>query len=371
MKIGVISTHSFPITASGTITHTGDVVIADLVRSLNDLGHEVYFAAPDGSHIPTNGKLLPMMASFGKYPPSSQECEEDCFNKHVNSFLECDIIHDFSVSKIITEKLFALGKNNLISTIMGGAWTHEYSPKNLVVWTQSHRNRVLRGATDYENTLTPNMAGAPQKPVKEVHVVNGGVDTNFYTPTYNKKDFYLWMNRWHETKGYKMAIEVARKTGIKLVMAGEHPDREMFDYQKKCALEAIELAKDLPNVSFFWLPPDPDHHIAKRELYRQAKALLYTVQFHEPFGLSQTEALSCATPVIGTNYGSVPEIIKSGITGYVSNNNLDEYCEIVKKSDKLNYSECRKDAVSRFDRLVMAKNYLTEYQNIIDGKVWI
>lgn len=368
MKIGIITTHSFPIP---TPTHTGDVVITDLARTLDEMGHEVDLYAPAGTYKPPNGRQLPMRCSLGKATPSSWVCEQECFESYAEILRREDIVHDFSISKRITETLIAEGKRNVISTLLGGTWTHPNPPINIVVWSKAMRERGLRGATDYEGTPTPEMGGPPQQPIKDAHVVHGGIDTDWYTPAIDRKEgFLLWMNRWHPAKGYHVAIEVAKGTGLELVMAGEHPDREMFEYQKNCALHAVELAKGLPNVRFEWLPPDPDHHEAKRELYRRAKALLYTVQFQEPFGLSQVEALSCGTPVIGINFGSVPELITDGVTGYVRDNDVKSLTVAAERAGEIDPKICRSEAVNKFDRRVMAKSYLNEYQAVIDGKGW-
>lgn len=372
MRIGIISTHSFSITRDGTITKTGDVVIVDLIRSLEELNHEIIFIAPEGSYVPSKGQLLPMRASYGKFPPSSQECELEAFNNYFEILKTCDIVHDFSVSKCITESLYQNGFKNVIQTIMGGPWTFSnYPPRNLIVWSKSHKDRVLRGATDYENCPNPGLAGPPQQSVKDVHIVNGGIDTEFYHPTYEKKNYYLWLNRFHETKGYAQAIQLAKKTGIELIISGEHPDNELFEHQRNCGLEAIKLAKGSSNIHFEWLPKDhPQHNKAKLKLYQEAKALIYFVQFNEPFGLAMTELLSSATPVIGTNYGSVPEVIQHGITGFVCENTIESFAKAVKNIDNIDPKVCREEAVRRFDRRVMAKNYLKEYQDIIDGKNW-
>lgn len=367
MNIGIIATHSFPIP---TPTHTGDIVIVDLAKSLDEMGHRVNLYAPAGTYKPPNGNQFPMKSSGGNAQPSSWECEQECFQSYADTLRQEDVIHDFSISKRITENLIQEGKRNVISTLLGGTWGHPNPPMNIVVWSKAMRERGLRGATDYENTPTPEMGGPTQKPIKDAHVIYGGIDTDWYTPTYNKENFFLWLNRWHPAKGYHVAIELARRTNINLIMAGEHPNNEMFEYQKQCALHAVELAKDLPNVKFEWLPPDPNHHEAKRELYRRAKALLYTVQFQEPFGLSQVESLSCGTPVIGINFGSVPEVITDGITGCVINNNIEELINTTKLIDEIDPKICRENAVNRFDRRVMANSYLQEYETVIEGKCW-
>jgi len=363
LKITIIATHSFPIPYK---THTGDTVILDLAKSLQEAGHEVNLIAPEKTEF---NNLFVMPASYGKFPPSSEECEEKAFQTHKDMLMDQDIVHDFSNSKIITANLNNIGHVNTLCTLLGGPWKHNYYPRNLCVWSKAHRSRVLRGATDYEGTPTPNLAGHPGRPIQECHVVYGGIDTDFYCPTdYSKNDYYLWMNRWHPVKGFTQAIEIAKKTGIKLVLAGEHPDNELFDYQRNQALLAIEQAKGHSNITFQWLPKDPDHHTAKRELYRQAKALLYTVQFHEPFGLSQIESLACGTPVIGTNYGSVPELINRSV-GAICDNSIDDFVEGIKNL-KVSFGQCRQYAVQKFDKHQMAKSYLNEYRLLNNGKSW-
>lgn len=367
MKIGIITTHSYPIP---TPTHTGDIVILDLAFALDALGHKVDVFAPEGTHCPPNGRLFSMRCSNGSASPPSWACEESCYIDHADVLREEDIVHDFSITKRVVERLVGEGKTNVISTLLGGTWGHPNPPMNIALWSKAMRDRGLRGATDYEGTPTPDMGGPSQTPIKDARVVYGGIDTSYYSPSYQKGDSYLWMNRWHVAKGYHVAIDIARKTGIELVMAGEHPDNERFDYQRNCANEAVSLAADLPNVKFEWLPADPYHHDAKRELYRKAKALLYTVQFQEPFGLSQAESLACGTPVIGINFGSVPELIEDGLTGFVRSNDIDDLSSSLELVDQIDPKVCRDEAVKRFDRSVMAKSYLDQYQAIISGESW-
>lgn len=365
MKISIVATHSFPIPYPNL--HTGDIVILNLAKSLQRLGHEVKLFAPEGTDF---NNLYPMRASFGKYPPSSEECETECFNNYKDILLDSDIVHDFSNTKRIIVNLNHLGYFNTLSTILGGAWKHNYAPRNLCVWSKAHRQRVLKGETDYVNTLTPDLAGPNGRPVEDCHTVYGGIDTSFYTPKYDKSDYHLWLGRWHPVRGYKMAIDLAKKTKLNVVLAGEHPDNELFQNQKDYCKEAMELAKGHSNIDFYFLPPDPDHHFHKIKLYQEAKSFLYTVQFHEPFGLSQVESLACGTPVIATNYGSCPEIINHGSTGFICENNVDSFADALYKVNKISPELCRKNAVQRFDQHVMAKSYLKEYQAILDGKSW-
>lgn len=360
MKIGIIATHSFPIPYPNL--HTGDQVILNLAKALQSLGHDVTMYAPAGTDF-NNLKIMP--ASLGKYPPSSEECELQCYNSNIGNLYKQDIIHDFSVTKQITKSMNDKGFISTCCTLMGGRWTQEWAPHNLIVWSKSHQDRVSRGATDYENMPTPLLGGEPGKAIDNVDFVYGGVDTDFYTPTEGDKDYFLWMGRWHPVRGYKLAIEFAKHTGLKVVLAGEHPDNEIFEYQKNCALEAEQLVKGASNIELVWLPKDPDHHTAKRELYRNAKAFLYTVQFHEPFGLSQAEAMACGTPVIGPKFGSVPEVVEHRKTGYIIDNDVQGFHKACKFIHEIKRSRCRERAVNHFDCKIMAKSYLEKYQNII------
>lgn len=364
MKIAIIATHSFPIPYPNL--HTGDLVILNLAKTLKDLGNTVSLFAPEKSDF---DRLYPIKASFGHYPPSSDECELKCYNDYRNILVKQDIVHDFSNTKRTVQMLNNEGFTNTVSTILGGAWKQNNKAHNLITWSAAHKERVSRGATDYENTPTPNLAGSNGNPTIS-KVVYGGIDTSFYTPSYDKENFFLWIGRWHNVRGYELAIDIAVKSKINLVLAGEDPDNELFDSQKQAAYAAMELAAGYSNIKFAFLPPDPHHHIAKRKLLRQARAMLYTVQFHEPFGLSQVEALACGTPVIGPNFGSVPEIVVNGKTGFVCENNVDSYISAIKNIDNIDYEICRNNAVKRFDKNVMAKKYLEIYKDVIAGGSW-
>jgi hypothetical protein len=102
MKITIISTHSFPVPYK---THSGDYFYADLARTLDEMGHDVTFVAPNGSYIPPHGKQLSMPCAYGNSNPTGEECEQECFDKYADILRHQDIVHDFSISKRIVEKL--------------------------------------------------------------------------------------------------------------------------------------------------------------------------------------------------------------------------------------------------------------------------
>jgi glycosyltransferase involved in cell wall biosynthesis len=118
-----------------------------------------------------------------------------------------------------------------------------------------------------------------------------------------------------------------------------------------------------------------EHHEAKRELYRKARALLYPVQFQEPFGLSMVEAMACGTPVIGNKLGSVPEIVTRDVGQVFADDEApwaNEWLCGYGKPPNLAFSPttCRESAVWRFSRFSMAARYLAEYEAVIGGASW-
>lgn len=372
MRVGLVCMHTFPLPSP---LFTGDKVILDLAIALTELGHEVVTFAPAGTRAP--GKLCEMLASLGASSPSAEECEVATWNAYRNDLLRCDIIHDFSCDKNIAERTMAEDRP-AISTLLGGNYNRPRNGRNVCVWSNAMRERALHGYTDYWNTPTPDLAGPATMPLTDAHVVYGGVDTDFYCPGGDdKSDYFLWLNRWHPAKGYKQAIQLAIDTGIELVMAGEHPRDMRWESEKAAAWEAQSLASGHENIRFGWLSPfEVEHHIEKRELYRYAKALLYPVQFQEPFGLSMVEAMACGTPVIGNRMGSVPEVL--GESGWAMDTaQMESELRYVQHRIGSGLSALpfdpgavRADAVERFSRKAMAERYLAEYAAVMAGNGW-
>src|SRR4030042_1298483 len=112
-------------------------------------------------------------------------------------------------------------------------------------------------------------------------------------------------------KGPVQAIEVAKKSGLKLKMAAkvDAVDTEFFETKVKPLIDNNQI-EFLGEVG----------HKAKTELLKNALALLTPIQWQEPFGLYFIEAMACGTPVIALNKGSVPEIIEDAKTGFIANN---------------------------------------------------
>ena len=152
MKIGIIAPHFYPIPSSN---HTGEYLILDLVKSLVKMGHEISLFAPLGTD-PSGATLYEMPCSNGSADIDPIKYEEQCFNMHYNILKNLDVIHDFSIDKRISEIFYNSGRTNIICTPLSGSWNVPNPSFNITCWSNSMRDRALRGATDYENTPTPN-----------------------------------------------------------------------------------------------------------------------------------------------------------------------------------------------------------------------
>jgi len=147
-------------------------------------------------------------------------------------------------------------------------------------------------------------------------VVYNGIDLEMYPLQEQKEDFVLFLGRAAPEKGWRRAVEAAKLAGVRLVSAVKiaEPDEHH---------EWTERVKPILPTDFEVLGEIT--HDEKVNLLRRAKALLFPIDWPEPFGLVMVEAMACGTPVIGTPRGSVPELVKDGVTGWIVD--VDSYAE--------------------------------------------
>jgi glycosyltransferase involved in cell wall biosynthesis len=189
-----------------------------------------------------------------------------------------------------------------------------------------------------------------QPDLRYAGVVHNGVDLNEYELGKERDDFLLFLGRAAPEKGWARAIETARVAGLPLISAVKIAD----------AREHLEWEENIkPN-----LPPDFEvlgeiSHEEKVDLLRRAKAVLFPIDWPEPFGLVMIEAMACGTPVIATPRGSVPEVIEDGVTGWIVD--VDDYpreaVERLTRLHEIDSAACR-DRVGRlFSKESMVAGY--------------
>ena len=179
-----------------------------------------------------------------------------------------------------------------------------------------------------------------------VHVIGNPVDTRFFAMGSGDQGYLLMLGRISAMKGVDTAIEVARRSGLPLVIAGNigsHPeDRAHFE---------ASIRPQIDNLTVHWTGPVND--VQKRGLLQGAKALLFPIRWEEPFGTVMVEALACGTPVVAMRRGAAPEVIHHGVTGMLCDT-LEDMVDAVLAADQLSRSACRNQAVNQHDIRVVA-----------------
>ncbi len=164
----------------------------------------------------------------------------------------------------------------------------------------------------------------------------------------------LFFGRIHPDKGAAEAIEVARRTDRKLVMAGIIQDQDYFDRKIASAIDGTRVVY-LGAVG----------GSTRAETLGSAGALLHLINFEEPFGLSVVEAMACGTPVIAFKRGSMPELIEHGVTGFLVDT-LDEAIQAIGRIGEIDRARCRAVVKARFTVDRMADRYLSLYRSLLE-----
>jgi glycosyltransferase involved in cell wall biosynthesis len=169
--------------------------------------------------------------------------------------------------------------------------------------------------------------------------------------------YLAFIGRIAPEKRPDLAIEIARLSGVPLKIAAkvDVADRDYFE-------TAIKPLIQPPHVEYIGEINDAE----KSEFLGGARALLFPIDWPEPFGLAMVEALACGTPVIARPCGSVPEVMKPGVSGFVSSE-LDELVAAVDKIDSISRERCRRYFEERFTTELMVERYEQLYERLIDS----
>jgi glycosyltransferase involved in cell wall biosynthesis len=163
----------------------------------------------------------------------------------------------------------------------------------------------------------------------------------------------VFLSRVERIKGAHTAIAVARRTGRRLIIAGNHadsgPELEYWTRQIKPQLGgAIEYVGPVDDAK-------------KNALLGQAAALIVPIEWEEPFGLVFAEAMACGTPIISCPRGALPEIVRSGIDGFLINS-VEEACLAVARLKTINRANCRERVEKHFSVPVIIAQYEQLYE---------
>jgi glycosyltransferase involved in cell wall biosynthesis len=185
--------------------------------------------------------------------------------------------------------------------------------------------------------------------------IHNAVDVDAFPFRSDKEDYLLCLGRVCERKGQDLAIEVARRAGMPLVLAGRVHPKEAWFFE-----ERILPHVDADRVIFHGEVSNE----RKAELLAGARALLFPVREPEPFGLAMAEALACGTPVVAPALGAVPEVVTNGETGFFATG-VRAMAEAAERVSELSPARCRSEAEARFHLQTMVDGYESMYRAIL------
>lgn len=312
-------------------------MVSLLTEGLVKRGIDVTLFATADSH--TSGKLHAVC-------PRPYEEDKDMIIKvyeglHISEVFEraneFDIIHNhFDYLPLTYSKLV---KTPVVTTI------HGFSSRKILPVYKKYNN----------STFYVSISDAYRcNELDYIATVRHGIDTDTFPFNERPHDYLLFISRIHRDKGAKEAIEVAKRSGMKLRMAGFIADPEYFKN---------EVEPHIDNEQIIY-----EGHVTqerKKELLSNARALLHMINYEEAFGLGVVEALTCGTPVIAVNRGAMPELIADGETGFLVSN-VDEAVKAAGELDSISRKKCRESVEKRFSVDRMVEDYIKVYEKILE-----
>ena len=325
-----------PVAYGGT-----ELFIAHLAEALTDAGHRVTVYANGDSRVRAEVKWRYRRAQWPiKDPSTAHLLNEDHTAWAIRDAARtADVIH---VNDIVGVPFAGFIDVPMVHTLH-----HPYEP----VLSQQYQR--------YPDVHYVAISGfqAKQEPMRRIHVVHHGLPMDQYTFCREKDGYLAFLGRMAPCKGPHLAIEAARKAGMPLKLAGEIQPvfREYWDKEVEPRLGG--------NIEYVGEAGPAE----KNALLSRARALLFPIQWNEPFGLVMIEAMACGTPVIAFDGGSVPEIVKNDVSGWICGD-IDEMASRA-ASCAISPDSCRDWAGDRFSCESMMERYVRVYEHAMSGKV--
>jgi len=320
-------------------------VVAHLSDALVQLGHDVtLFASADAQ---TLAKLAPVRDQAIRLDPAVLKSDLAAhliqLAKVRSRAAEFDVIHFHT--DMIHMPIFADMPGRTLTTLHG-----RLDLKDLPDVYAHWRDFPLVSISDAQRI--------PLKWANWLGTVHHGMAADVYDYSPQGRGYLAFLGRISPEKRPDRAVAIAKRLGRPLKVAAkvDQQDQAYFD-------EKIEPLMQHPLVEYIGEIGDA----AKSEFLGGADALLFPIDWPEPFGLVMIEAMACGTPVVAFEGGSVRELIEPGLTGYIVRN-MDEAAEAVDKAVRLDRRAVRRRFDERFSAPVMASRYLELYAKLDTGR---
>src|SRR5215213_41676 len=315
-------------------------VVAWLVDEIVDLGHEVtLFASGDSQTRAHLHPVWPRALRLGEPrcdPVAAQAALLDSVSRHAADF---DVIHAH-IEWLHLPLLSSLGVPFL---------------------TTLHGRLDLPGITDvvrrFPNAPFISISDNQRVPLSEANwqgTVYHGLPARMFRPVFERGSYLAFLGRLTPEKGPEAAVRIAHAAGMPLKIAAKVPHGEETYFEQRLK----------PQIDGTWVQYIGEvNDEAKPAFLPGAAALLFPIDWPEPFGLVMIEAMACGTPVIAFRRGSVPEVVDHDVTGFVLDGEA-EAVQAVKNLGELNRHKIRARFEQRFTAKQMARQYLHHYERL-------
>jgi glycosyltransferase involved in cell wall biosynthesis len=333
VRIAEIAPPWFPVPPAG---YGGiELVVALITDGLVERGHEVTLFASAGSQ--TKAKTVPPMLD----PPDPALLGNPWFDAHhaFTSYLEVrdgtfDVVHDHS--GIPGPAMGALLDDGPpVFHTLHGPWTEP--TRRYYAQLQHHVHLVA--ISEAQRAAFPDLSYAG--------MVHNGITLDGYPFRAEKDAFLVYIGRANPDKGPTIAIEVARRAGLPLAMVvkrNEPFERAYWDEIVAPMLhDEVEVYENVSQEQ-------------KADLLGRACAMVFPIQWPEPFGLVMVEAMACGTPVVACPAGAAAELVENGVTGYLADS-IDDLVDAVARVGACSPEACRARVESRFSAAAMVRGY--------------
>jgi glycosyltransferase involved in cell wall biosynthesis len=327
------------------VTYGGIERIVDmLVRALMKGGHEIALLARGGSTCPASR----LVAWPGARSQSAFDTVRNAWRlaEAVRSF-QPDVIHSFSRLAYLLPHLRG-GRPIIMS------YQREPTVRTVSLAARLAARDVLSftGCSEY-------IAARGRRAGGHWHAIPNFVDVDRMTfrPTVASEAPLVFLSRVDRVKGADVAIAIARRSGARLLIAGNHADSgPEGDYWRQ------QIEPEIGRDGIEYVGPVDD--VRKNELLGQARAMLVPIQWNEPFGIVFAEALACGTPVISCPRGALPEIVRDGQEGFLVET-VEEACRAIDKLGTIDRKACRRRAEDAFSIPVIVGRYAELYGSAV------
>ncbi len=376
LKIALLAPLKRPITPQTTVSRNR--IVLELAKGLSKRGHTITLFGTGNSQISNLEIVSVVPKGLIELPPSENPFYTDtAYIVHATMKLlseqkRFDIIHNHMYPEFIPLISSSLFKKPLITTVHS-----QITPELKMALSDTYGSSILVSISkSAKAALNLNS-----------RLIYNGIDTDFFIPNSILKSYLLFVGRmskakengkFMDPKGVVSAIKVAQKTGDDLRIVGNIEDKSFYD-----ELIAPNLSEKIQLVG----EVSSEQNVSREEmlsLYQNAKVLIFPIRWEEPFGLVMAEAMACGIPVIAYNRGSVPEIVRDGLTGFIidpddedrpgkgkwiiKKQGIEGLIEAVKRIGEIDRKACRKHVKENFSDEKMVENYEKLYQEILAKK---